>query len=780
MDLMRSQGHETALFSVARGGPGGHPHENYFVPGINLKDGGLRNKARAGLRAIYSWKARQCLREMLREFKPDVAHVRNIYHHMSPSILWELKAHGIPVIYHLNDLKLLCPSYNMVAQGKTCERCQGGRFWHVMTEGCYRGSVATKAVLAAEAYTHKWLGTYRSCVDLFLAPSEFVKRKLVEHGWDEAKIAVLPHFQWIPAEAEAPQKNAPILYFGRLSPEKGIPDLLEAMRKVPQVKLQIAGDGSQRAELERIADTLQLNVEFLGQLQGEALSRVIAASLFTVFPSRAYETFGKSILESYACARAVIASDLGSRRELVHEGKTGLLYPTGNAAKLAEAIAQLVAHPELATSMGQAGLALARANYSPEQHYDGIFSFYQKFSRKHPENKDCTPAIQPIKVAFIGGRGVGSKYSGIETYYEEMGQHLAAKGHKVTAYCRSYFTPDVQHYKQMHIVRFPTIRSKHLETFVHTLLSTVHATFGPYDIVHFHALGPALFSFLPRLAGKKTAVTVQGLDWQRKKWGRVAAWVLRLGEKASVRFPDQTMVVSRTLQDFYRTRHGSEPHYVPNGTQFRSSSSDSWLGKWGLTKKQYVLYLGRFSPEKNCHLLMEAFRRIKTPVKLVMAGGSSHSDEYVEGLRQHQDENVLLLDWIGGNALDELLANAMLFVLPSDLEGMSLALLDAMGAGVCVLASDIPENRELVEDAGFTFAQGDVPDLERMLRFLITNPVERQKYASLGKKRVEKYYLWPGIADTVEQIYRGMLDPDALHAIPIDFSSQKHPRKLAA
>lgn len=780
MDLMRSREHEVALFSVTGRESSGQPFENYFVPEINLKNGGLRNNAKAGLRAIYSWKARRCLREMLREFKPDVAHVRNIYHHISPSILWELRAHGIPVIYHVNDLKLLCPSYNMVAHGKACERCRGGQFWHVMTEGCYTGPAAAKVVLAVEAYTHKWLGTYRDCVDLFLAPSVFVKQKLVEHGWDETKIAVLPHFQRIPAGDDAPRENAPILYFGRLSPEKGITDLLKAMRNLPHVRLQIAGEGPQRAELERIVDTLQLNVEFLGQLQGEALSRAITASRFTVFPSRAYETFGKSILESYACARAVVASDLGSRRELVHEGRTGLLYPAGNAPELAAAIARLVAHPELATSMGQAGRSLVRTNYSPERHYAGILSFYQKLSRKNSANKKCRPAVQPMKIAFIGGRGVGSKYSGIETYYEEMGQYLSAKGHEVTAYCRNHFTPDVRQYKQMRIMRFPTIRSKHLETFVHTLLSTAHAMFGRYDIVHFHALGPALFSFLPRLAGKKTAVTVQGLDWQRKKWGRIAAWVLKLGESAAIRFPNETMVVSRTLRDFYRVRYGSETHFVPNGTQLRSSFSDSQLGKWGLEKEQYILYLGRFSPEKNCHLLIEAFQRIKTPVKLVMAGGSSHSDEYAAKLRQHQTGNIVLLDWIGGKALNELLANAMLFVLPSDLEGMSLALLDAMGAGICVLASDIPENRELVENIGFTFTRGDVDDLERMLRFLITTPDERRKYARLGKKRVKESYLWPGIADTVEQIYWGMLASDKRHAAPIGLPSQKYPSKSAA
>lgn len=814
MDLMRSQGHNVALFSMAGGAAKQqHPFQHNFVPPVDFKNGGLWSRVKAAGRAVYSWKARGCLRQTIREFKPDVAHVRNIYHHLSPSILWELKAQGIPVVYHLNDFKLLCPTYNMVSHGGACERCQGGRFWHVLSEGCYSGRRGASAVLALEAYTHKWLKTYQNCVDLFLAPSEFVKQKLVEHGWDERKINVLPHFQKTATGISAPAPGASILYFGRLSAEKGITDLLEAMRSLPDVKLQIAGEGPQRAELENRVDRLHLtNVEFLGQLSGEALHQAIMASQFTVLPSRAYETFGKSILESYACARPVIASDLGSRRELVRDKETGLLYPVGDVAKLASAIALLASRPEWSLQMGIAGHDLVRTRYSPEQHYSKLLSLYQGLAeQRKPKGALTRPALvpadsaqselrqpeslvpellepelvgqksaSPMRVAFIGGRGVISKYSGIETYYEQVGKRLAAKGHDVTVYCRTYFTPPVRRHDQMRILRFPAIRSKHLETVSHTLLSTVHAMFGPYDIVHFHALGPALFSFLPRLMGKKTVVTVQGLDWQRKKWGATASAVLRMGEQAAVRFPSQTMVVSRGLQDFYRARYARETRYVPNGASIRRSDSCSHLQKFGLDKGQYILFLGRFSPEKNCHLLIEAYKRIQTPVKLVLAGGSSHSDAYAAGLRRNASENILLLDWLSGPALDELLLNAMLFVLPSDLEGMSLALLDAMSAGVCVLASDVPENRELVDGAGFTFAHGDVGALERMLRFLINNPALRESKARLGQRKVRASFLWPQVTDAVEEVYLDTLNPARKRIVRLPTQVNVEQKRVAA
>jgi len=305
----------------------------------------------------------------------------------------------------------------------------------------------------------------------------------------------------------------------------------------------------------------------------------------------------------------------------------------------------------------------------------------------------------------------------------------------------------------MRLVRLPTIRSKHLETLVHTFLSTIHALFGDCDIVHYQCLGPALFSFVPRWFGKKTVVTVQGLDWQRRKWGWIASAILRLGERAAVKLPDLTMVVSRTLQEYYRSHYGAEPAYVPNGTSLRQRRAGGRMREWGLESGAYILFLGRFSPEKNCDLLIQAYEQMDTPVKLVLAGGSSHSDAYVKRLRQHQSDRVRVLDWVSGEALDELLTNAMLFVLPSDMEGLSLALLDAMGAGVCVLASDVPENCEVVEDAGFTFRHGDRDDLERMLRLLISEPEIRQAAAGKARERVWEHYLWGRVAREIESQY---------------------------
>jgi len=765
MDLMRAEGHEVALFSMAdpRGLP--TPYDQYFLPNIDFKSPahGLIARAKLAAHAIYSTEARRLLRKVIAAFRPDVAHVRNIYHHLSPSILWELKAQRIPVLYHLNDFKLLCPTYNMVAKGRVCERCRGGRFSHVLTEGCYSGPPGSALLLMAEAYFHRWFGTYHRCVDQFLAPSRFARDKLIQNGFDAQKIAVLPHFQKLPEHAppnSAPQ--APILYFGRLSPEKGVADLLLAMKHLPLVRLKVAGDGPQRLELENLARELCLkNVEFTGHVGGKILEQLIASARFTVLPSRAYETLGKTILESYAWGRPVVASDLGSRRELIDQGETGLLFPSGNVEQLEKAISFLVERPELAAQMGIRGRKFVEAQHAPEAHYRALMRLYTQMRPWPGRAKKATVlplTTPPLRVAFIGGRGLVSKYSGIETYYEEVGKRLVQMGHVVTVYCRSYFTPALVTYEGMHLVRLPTFRSKHLETFVHTWLSTVHATFSGCDIVHYHAQGPALFSFFPRLVGKKTVVTVQGRDWQRKKWGRVASLTLRLGELASARLPNRTMVVSQALQQHYRTAYGVQATYVPNGSMIRQRVTPSQLPEWGLEPDNYILFLGRFSPEKNCRLLIEAYETLATDAKLVLAGGSSYTNAYVDELRRHQSEKIVFLDWVYGPALDELLTNAALFVLPSDLEGLSLALLDAMGAAVCVLTSDIPENREVIADTGFTFQPGDATDLARMLRLLLADPGTRMVAGQNAQSRVREHYLWPRIATQIANSYVELTD----------------------
>jgi glycosyltransferase involved in cell wall biosynthesis len=278
--------------------------------------------------------------------------------------------------------------------------------------------------------------------------------------------------------------------------------------------------------------------------------------------------------------------------------------------------------------------------------------------------------------------------------------------------------------------------------------------------VHYHALGPALFSFVPRLFGKKTVVTVQGLDWQRRKWSGLARLVLRAGEWASVFLPNRTVVVSQSLEKYFRSKYKTDAIYIPNGAELRTQHSGPRLREFGVAPKKYVLFLGRFSPEKKCDMLIDAFEamsaEIDVEMKLVLAGGPSYTDGYAAQLRRRESDRTLFLDWVAGDGFEELLTNAALFVLPSDMEGLSLSLLEAMGAGVCVLASDTPENREAVEECGFTFKAGDAPELRRMLSLLLNDNDLRKAAGESARQRIKQHYLWERVTAQIDAVYRDL------------------------
>lgn len=362
-----------------------------------------------------------------------------------------------------------------------------------------------------------------------------------------------------------------------------------------------------------------------------------------------------------------------------------------------------------------------------------------------------------MKVAFIGARGVVAKYSGIETYYEEVGSRLVSLGHEVTVYCRSYFTPPLSQYRGIRIRRFPTVRSKHLETLIHSFVATVDALWRDFDLVQFHALGSAPFAVLPRIVGKKTVVSVRGLDGQRAKWGAAARAYLTLCEWASVHCPTSTGVVSRELREYYRRTYGADTTYIPNGVTLRDRRGTEALTAFGLTGRNYVLYVGRLTPEKDCQVLIDAFEAIETPLKLVFVGGSSYADEYVARLKRHESERILFLGFQTGETLEALFCHAYVYVLPSRIEGLSISLLEAMGWGNCVLTSDIPENRELVDGCGFTFRTGDVGDLRRMLQHLIGSPDAVSLAGQASRELIEREYDWDTIALRTEAMFRRVL-----------------------
>jgi len=345
---------------------------------------------------------------------------------------------------------------------------------------------------------------------------------------------------------------------------------------------------------------------------------------------------------------------------------------------------------------------------------------------------------------------------GIQLYTEEVGKRLVARGHEVTVYCRRQYMEDSVAPDYCGLMRrlTPGIRGKHLDALTHTATAAWHCRQHPPQIAHFHGIGPTAFAPLVRRGGRtKVVITVHGLDWQRGKWGRAAKACLRSTAGASLRWADAVTAVSRSVQRFYQEQFGQEIAYVPSGITPQSPEPPEEIIKLGLEPERYVLFLARLVPEKGCHYLLEAFRELDTDQRLVIAGGTNYRDPYVDRLHELADERVLFPGYVRGRLQRELYAHATLYVLPSDLEGLPLTVLEALSYGRCVLASDIEPNVEALGGCGYTFRQGDAADLRQQLTRLLGHPelvaAEREKAQSYIARERD----WEKTTDAFEQLY---------------------------
>jgi glycosyltransferase involved in cell wall biosynthesis len=354
---------------------------------------------------------------------------------------------------------------------------------------------------------------------------------------------------------------------------------------------------------------------------------------------------------------------------------------------------------------------------------------------------------------MVGQKGIPATYGGIERHVEEVGSRLAKRGHEVAVYCRMYYTRRTGLYHGMKLLRLPSINTKHLDTVSHCFASTVDLLFRNFDIVQFHALGPSVFAGMPRITKTKTVVTIHGLDWQREKWGPFASWILKRCEYPAVNFPNETVVVSNTLQRYFMEKHSSETVVIPNGTNVPVPRPASQIRKLGLEDGNYVLFVGRLVPEKGVHFLTEAFAKVDTDLKLVLAGGSSFTDSYVDKLKAYQSDRVMFLDYVYGDVLEELWSNAYMVVQPSTMEGLSISLLEALSYGKCVLISDILENVEVVDDCSPSFATKNVADLREKLQMLLNDTELVKSYEVKCRDHVSRKYSWDTITDSLENLF---------------------------
>lgn len=372
-----------------------------------------------------------------------------------------------------------------------------------------------------------------------------------------------------------------------------------------------------------------------------------------------------------------------------------------------------------------------------------------------------------LRIAMLGHKRIPSREGGVEIVVAELATRMAERGHSVTCYNRrgahvsgaehGESAKNIKEYNGVRIKRVLTINKKGLAAMSASFFAAIRAAFGKYDVVHFHAEGPCAMLWLPKLFGKRCIATVHGLDHQRAKWGRFASWYIRSGEKCAVKYADEIIVLSESVRDYFKEVYGRETLFIPNGVN-KSESMDALeiSEKYGLEKNGYILFLARLVPEKGIKRLIEAYGKVDTEKRLVIAGGSSDTAEFEAELFElaRKDRRILFTGFVQGRELSELYSNAYLYVLPSDLEGMPLSLLEAMSYGNCCLVSDIPECASVVEERGFTFKAGDIDDLGNKLQMLCDNSSLVEDMKKTAAEYICRKYDWNDVTDRTLAVYK--------------------------
>lgn len=369
-----------------------------------------------------------------------------------------------------------------------------------------------------------------------------------------------------------------------------------------------------------------------------------------------------------------------------------------------------------------------------------------------------------LRIAMLGHKRVPSREGGIEIVVGELVSRMASLGHSVTCYNRKghhiggaqFDVGPQKEYMGARLKNVWTLDKRGLAAMTASFSAAVCAAFGKYDVVHFHAEGPCAMLWLPKLFGKRCIATIHGLDHQRAKWGKFASWYIHLGEKCAVKFADEIIVLSESVQNYFTKTYGRDTRFIPNGVSPANViKANEITQKFDLEKDSYILFLGRLVPEKGIKYLVEAYKKLNTDKKLVIAGGASDSGEHkAELLALAQDDpRIIFTDFVQGALLEELYSNAYLYVLPSDLEGMPLSLMEAMSYSNCCVTSDIPECATVVGSNGITFKKGDADDLAAKLQELCYSPGKVEYYKQTAADYICSKYNWDDVVNSTLQLY---------------------------
>lgn len=374
-----------------------------------------------------------------------------------------------------------------------------------------------------------------------------------------------------------------------------------------------------------------------------------------------------------------------------------------------------------------------------------------------------------LNICMLGHKRIPSREGGIEIVVEELSTRMVKLGHNVSCYNRrghhvsgrKFDSKECKEYKGVKLMSVLTIERKGLAAMTSSAFASILAAFGRYDVVHYHAEGPCAMLWLPKLFGKRCVATIHGLDWSREKWKKgFGSKYIKFGEKVAAKYADEIIVLSKSVQKYFMKTYSRETLFIPNGVS-RPVVRPAEITKesWNLEKDNYILFLGRLVPEKGIRYLVRAFREIKTDKKLIIAGGVSDTDSFMKEIQAlaEGDERIIFTGFVQGKTLEELYSNAYIYVLPSDLEGMPLSLLEAMSYGNCCVVSDIAECTEVVEDKAVIFRKSSVMDLRDKLQMLCDNVAIVQDYKDKAADFVCEKYKWDDVTEQTVGLYRGIL-----------------------
>ena len=366
--------------------------------------------------------------------------------------------------------------------------------------------------------------------------------------------------------------------------------------------------------------------------------------------------------------------------------------------------------------------------------------------------------LKTLKIGILGTRGIPANYGGFETFAEECGAGLAARGHSVVVYGRSHYVPrGLRRHRGVTLVVLPTLRSKYTDTVIHTFLAILHALFQRFDVILICNAANSIYAWLPRLFGVPVAVNVDGIERRRRKWNRLGKIYYWLSEHFSIWLPNAIVTDAKVIEDYYRERYGAASVFIPYGAVTERPKGRSALDALGIDPGEYFLYVSRLEPENNAHIVVQAFERVRTEKRLVVVGDAPYAADYIRNLKQTRDPRIQFPGSIYGEGYRELLAHAFCYIHATEVGGTHPALIEAMGQGNLIAANGTPENHEVLGNAGICYQKNDIEDLTRVLQDINDDPSKYQPLRTAARARIEENYSWSSVVTRYEQLFADLV-----------------------